>query len=258
MSDSMGQIAAEYLPDISRAMADDKHGNTNVLFPIAGAAANLSHTSVTRFLFLVGQDPDGYANVETGQKSYMANLMDYHLNPDTPADQQYPHPPKDTITAISHRLGEIAGTLGGGRQEAVLGPAKEADSDFDDAVAQKKNTWSGAIGTGVGVEVSSIATPVGGAVAGGVAGTVSSVVLEHLFQKSEAENLNNADQNAASRREDSKDKNGTRSQEAAKAAVKAHNSPNASGAADWALTGTAAGFTEASASLSQMAKPEPK
>ncbi|MFJ1597194.1 hypothetical protein [Streptomyces sp. NPDC088261] len=253
MSDSVGQIAAEYLPDITLAMTDDTYGNSKQLFPIAGTQAELSHSDVTRFLVGVGQNPEGFANVEVGQKAYMANLIDYHMNPDLPAELRYPHSPEDTIKEIANKSGEIGGTLSIGRQEAVLGPASQADGDFEDAVAQKKNTWSGAIGTGVGVGVSFVATPVGGAIASGVAGTVSSVVLEHIFQQAEPEALKNAGRDAAQIWEDSKDGNVALSQMAAITAADAHHVPYAERVAEWARIGTEAGFGAASVNVGQMA-----
>ncbi|MEU6708686.1 DUF6571 family protein [Streptomyces wuyuanensis] len=253
MADSVGQIAAEYLPDINRGTADDKFGNADQLFPIAGTPADLSHSDVTRFLVSVGQSPEGYAAVEVSQKAYMANLMDYHLSPDLPADHRYPHSQQETITEISRRSAEVGGTLAVGRQEAVVGPAGESAKDFADSVAQRKNAWSGAIGTGIGVGVSFIATPIGGAIAGGVAGTASSMVLEHVFQQAETDVLKDAGKDAATLWDDSKDSNVELSQRGAMAAAEAHKSPHANQVAEWARIGTADGFSDASDNTRHMA-----
>ncbi|KOX26003.1 MULTISPECIES: DUF6571 family protein [unclassified Streptomyces] len=253
MTDSVGQMASEYLPDINRAVSDDSRGNTEKLFPIAGTPAALDHSDVTRFLVTVGQDPKGNAAVEIGQAKYMADLMDYQLNPNTPADMKYPHSPQDTIEEISRRSAEIGGTLAVGRQEAIVGPAAKEAKDFADSVAQQKNAWSGAIGTGIGVGVSFVATPVGGAVASGVAGTVSSVVLEHIFQQSETDVLKDAGKSAGDLWQDSKKKNVDMSQIAAIEAAKAHGLPDADRVADWARTGTSDGFSDASDNARHMA-----
>ncbi|GAA2226598.1 PPE domain-containing protein [Streptomyces amakusaensis] len=252
MSDSIGQITAEYLPDISRAAANDTHGKTNQLFPIAGVPADLSHNEVTRLLITLGQSPEGYAAVELGQMSYMANLMDYHLNPNLPENQRYSDSPENIVEAIARNSGEIGGTLAIGRQEEITSPAGQAAKDFQDSVAQQKNAWSGAIGTGVGVGVSFIASPIGGAVAGGVAATVSSVVLEGLFQQSETDVLKDAGKDAGRLWEASVD-SGTRSaQEAAINAAKAHNADYADAVADWALSASEDGFSHASTNARQM------
>ncbi|MFF5500222.1 hypothetical protein [Streptomyces roseolus] len=253
MSDSIGQITSEYLPDINRAMSDDSRGNTDKLFPVAGTPADLQHSDVTRLLVTLGQDPKANAAVEVGQAAYLGNLMDYHLNPNTPEELRYPQSPQTTIEEISRRSAEISGTLAVGRQEAIVGPAAKEAKDFADGVAQQKNAWSGAIGTGVGVGVSFIATPVGGAVASGVAGTVSSMVLEHVFQQSETDVLKEASKNAGelwgTARKEAFDMN----QLAAEEAAKAHDLPYAHQVADWAKAGGQNGFNDASDNARHMA-----
>ncbi|MET9349787.1 hypothetical protein [Streptomyces termitum] len=253
MSDSIGQITSEYLPDINRAMSDDSRGNTDKLFPVAGTPAVMEHSDVTRLLVTLGQDPKANAAVEVGQAAYLGSLMDYHLNPNTPDDLKYPQSPQNTIEEISRRSSEIGGTLAVGRQEAIVGPAAKEAKDFADSVAQQKNAWSGAIGTGIGVGVSFIATPVGGAVASGVAGTVSSMVLEHVFQQSETDVLKDAGKDAAKLWEDSKESNIEMSQLAAQEAAKAHNLPYADQVADWAKYGSDNGFNDASDNARHMA-----
>ncbi|MDQ0845455.1 hypothetical protein [Streptomyces sp. V1I6] len=253
MSDSVGQITSEYLPDINRALADDPHGNTDKLFPLAGTQAQLEHKDVTALLITVGQSPDGHAAVEVGQKAYMASLMDYHLNPDLPADQRYPHSPEETVQAIARRSGEVSGSLAIGMQEAVLGPASKEAKEFSDSVAQQKNAWSGAIGTGIGVGVSFIATPVGGAVAGGVATTVSGMVLEHIFQQSETDVLTEASQDAGELWEKNRDLSAEHSQMAAIDAAKTHGLDYQDQVADWALEGRDDGFNDAATSAQRMA-----
>ncbi|MEU4686289.1 DUF6571 family protein [Streptomyces xinghaiensis] len=255
MSDSIGQIASEYLPDINRATtdADDENESVPKLFPIAGSAAELDHADVSRFLVTVGQNPEGYAAVEVGQKAYMANLMDYHLNPDLPADQRYPQDTENTVKEISRRSGEIGGTLAIGRQEAVLGEAKQADSDFEHATNQKKNLISGIVGTGIGVGTSFIATPLAGAAAGGAASTVSGVVLEQIFKDSEPENLKNRGSDSAALWEDTKEKNNSLSAQAAEKAANAHKSPYADKVEEWTRIGTGDGFNDASTAGRRMA-----
>ncbi|MEV0779828.1 hypothetical protein [Streptomyces sp. NPDC050428] len=270
MADSIGQITSEYLPEINQSIGgtedntsreaedtdDSKDGNDDKLFPVAGAKneiATFEHRDITRLLVTLGQSPDGSAAVEVGQAAYMANLMDYHLNPDLPSEHRYPHPPQDTIEEISRRSGEIAGGLAIGRQEAIVGPAQTEAKDFADSVAQQKNAWSGAIGTSIGVGVSFIATPVGGAIAGGVAGTVSSMVLEHVFQQSETDALSQAGRDAGRLWEEGMERNGSTAQEAAVAAAKAHDAPYQNQVADWADEGSSDGFMRASVNARRMA-----
>ncbi|WP_405794173.1 hypothetical protein [Streptomyces sp. NBC_01506] len=265
MSDSVGQITSEYLPDVNRALSVDpasdnpadenkgESGNVDKLFPIAGASADLNSEHVTALLVGLGQNPEGSAAVETGQAAYLGNLMDYHLNPNLPAEDRYPQTAQDTIQEISRRSGEISGSLAIGRQEAILGPAGTEAKDFEDSIAQQKNAWSGSIGTGIGVGVSFIATPVGGAIAGGAASTVSSLVLEHLFQQSENNALQDAATDSAGLWSASKRLNLEMGQEAAFPAAKAHDLPYQNQVADWVRNGRDDGYSDASDNVSRMA-----
>ncbi|WP_329326450.1 hypothetical protein [Streptomyces luteogriseus] len=256
MSDSIGQIASEYLADINRATADAPEGNDSVahLFPISGTPAEMKHVDVTRFLVAVGQDPEGYAAVEVSQKTYMARLMEYHLNPDLPADLRYNQSAEATVEEIARRSGEIGGTLAIGRTEAVLGPAKEADGDFDNAVNQKKNLASGTIGTLVGVGASFIASPAVGAGVGGAAGTATSMALEQFYKDSDPEFTKQLGRDIGERWENSKDANTAMAHNAAVAGAKAHNSPYADNVEEWTRTGTSDGFNDASTAGHQMAR----
>ncbi|GAQ55535.1 hypothetical protein [Streptomyces acidiscabies] len=223
MSDSIGQITSEYLPDINRAMTDDGDGDTDRLFPVSGASATLNHRDATALLISVGQNPEGYAAVEVGNKSYMANLMDYHMNPDLSSGSRYSQDTQFAIEQIAHGSGEVSGTLAIGRQEAIAGPADEDDKAYEHSVAQWKNTASGAVGTGIGVGVSFIATPVGGAIAGGIAGSVSSLVLEELFQDAEGHAKDDAGAAMGEQWETGVDQNSAYTEKAAELAAKAHN-----------------------------------
>ncbi|MFE6286958.1 DUF6571 family protein [Streptomyces sp. NPDC057877] len=199
MTDSIGQITSEYLPDLNRAMSDverepgsEKWQDIEKLYPVAGAEAKLEHSDVTKLLFAVGQNEEGYAAVEVGQKAYMGKLMDHHLDPDLPAHLRVSEDPKLLVQHIAGRSGEVSGTLGLGVQEFIGEEASDRDKQFEHAVAQRKNWISGGIGTATGVGVSFVATPWVGAAVGGGAGTVTSVVLEAVFKDAEGHALSDA------------------------------------------------------------------
>ncbi|MFD6416637.1 DUF6571 family protein [Streptomyces sp. NPDC060194] len=186
LSDSVGRITAEYLPDINRSLSNDASGHTNSLFPVWGAAAEPSHQDVTRFLMTLGQNPEGYAAVEIGQKAYMANLMDYHLDPRISDASRYTDDLKLTVSEIAERSGEVSGMLTIGRQESIYGPADEEDKDYNDAMNSIKTGISGGVGIGVGVGATFISSPVGGAVAAGATETVTSLMLDQVFKDFES------------------------------------------------------------------------
>jgi hypothetical protein len=256
MSDSMGQIASEYLPDINRATADvDRHADPKSwqaierLFPVAGEEAALKHQDVTKFLFAVGQNEEGYAAVEVGQQSYMSKLMEHHLDPDLPADQRFSQDTKTTVQYIAGRSGEISGTLGLGRQEALGAEASEKDKDYDYAVSQYKNLISGGVGTAVGVGTSTIATPWVGAAVGGGAGTVTSVVLERLFKDAEGHALDNAASEMGDRWQGGMVKNNEYIALAARTAADEHHLANADDLTTWARESARQGYFNARAIL---------
>ncbi|MFE7568608.1 hypothetical protein ACFU76_16860 [Streptomyces sp. NPDC057539] len=182
MSDSMGQIAAEYMPDINRglypgnAMADD-------LFPVVGEAARISEVDISRFLYTVGQNPEGYAAVNVGQASYTTSLMEYHFaNPGAfVADSNFSVNDnlKQAIEDVARVSAETQGTIGAGRAFAseVEGGAK--DQEFNDAI-ETSSTWIGSgVGIGVGLATAPFVGP-GGVVAGGLAGTAVDEILGGL------------------------------------------------------------------------------
>ncbi|MEU8544595.1 DUF6571 family protein [Streptomyces sp. NPDC048717] len=257
MSDSIGQIASEYLPDINRATTDipptdenstqsEKEARARIerLFPVAGTEAVMDHRHVSRFLLTVGQDPEGYAAIEVRQKEYMANLMDHHLHPDLPANQRYSDNHQLVVSEISHAAGEVSGTLNVGRQEAVAGPAEEEDKKYEQSVAQWKNAVSGGVGLGIGVGVSFIASPVAGAAVSGGASTVSSLILEGLFQDAEGHAKDDAGPKMGEKWENGLESNIKYSQSAASEAARTHKLADADDIAEWARTGAREGYQQ--------------
>ncbi|GGR99215.1 MULTISPECIES: DUF6571 family protein [Streptomyces] len=257
MSDSIGQIASEYLPDIDRAMTDvDQHpekgdaddraawDRIQKLYPVQGSEAELDRREVTRFLFAVGQDPKGYAAVEVGQKNYMGKLMEYHLNPDLPESERPHHDLELTVRDIGRHSGQVSGTLAMGRNEAVAGPAEAKDKDFDHSVAQWKNFISGTVGTGVGVGTSFIASPAVGAGVGGAAGTGTSMMLEELFKDAEGDAKENAGPKMGENWQFGNANNMKYTRKAAFDTATAYHIANTDDVASWAEDSSSKGFLE--------------
>ncbi|MGW4274160.1 hypothetical protein ACWEGQ_17770 [Streptomyces seoulensis] len=266
MSDSMGQIASEYLPDIDRATTDvdahpgkgDRDGQEawdriQKLYPIAGSAAELKHQDIARFLFAVGQNPEGYAAVEVGQKKYMSDLMQYHLNPDLPESRRPHHDLELTVRAVARHSGDVSGTLAMGRNEAVAGPADAQDKDYDYAVSQWKNVVSGTVGTGVGVGTSFIASPVVGAGVGGAAGTATSVVLEQLFKDAEGSAKDDAGPKIGEDWQNGRVQNTEYTRKAASEAARSYHLAHSGDVASWAEDESSKAFLDAGVYVRQVA-----
>jgi hypothetical protein len=229
MSDSMGQIAAEYMPDIHRQLHAGNAGEKE-LFPIAGTAANPSEKDVTRFLYAVGRNPEGYTAVNLGQHSYTTHLMQYHFqHPDAyVADSNYPQNQnlKQGIDQIAKTAGQIEGIIGAGRayEAEIEGGAKDADYN---AALEAASTWGGtAVGIGVGLGTASLAGPAG-VIVGDVAGTAADEIIGAITEGSMKDSTDEVVYRNGSSFEDTRDSTYTMVEEAArKAGDKAgHRSP---------------------------------
>lgn len=230
MSDSLGQIASEYLPDINRSISDVERDpgspdwrDVEKLFPVAGAEAQLEHSDISKFLFLVGQNEEGYSAVEVGQKTYMSKLLEYHLDPALPAEKRLSSNYELLVHRIAESSGEVSGTVRNGMRVCVGEEASDKDKDFAYAVAQKKNLISSGVGTAVGVGTSFVATPWIGAATGGVAGTVTSTVLEAVFKDAEGQAVADAKASGGKIWQDGQEKNVNITQKAVRAAAEKYD-----------------------------------
>ncbi|GAA1045343.1 DUF6571 family protein [Streptomyces murinus] len=184
MSDSMGQIAAEYMPDINRGLHAG-FGSDKTLFPIAGTAATLGDRDLTRFLYTVGQNPEGYAAVNLGQHSYTTQLMQHHFEHPGAymGDKSFSQAEnlKQGTEHIARTAGQIEGLIGAGRayQGELDGGAKDAEYN---AAIENLGTWGGtAVGIGVGMATEPLTGP-GGAIIGDVAGTAADEIIGKITE----------------------------------------------------------------------------
>ncbi|MFI8850509.1 PPE domain-containing protein [Streptomyces sp. NPDC053499] len=166
MHEAIGRAAAEYTPDLFRAM---KEGSGDVkLFPLQGAQADIGHIDASGFLLQLGQDPDANAAMRQAQKLYTSEVLEHHLGGDLPADQRYDATPKETVQEILRASGEVSGTLTIGQQEALVGPAVARDEDFERATLSARLWGNAGFGTAVIPATVKWMSPVSGAVLGTV------------------------------------------------------------------------------------------
>ncbi|MFI2427118.1 DUF6571 family protein [Streptomyces sp. NPDC018955] len=255
MIDSVGQITAEYLPDINRSFSGADRNDpestslerTQKMYPIYGEEAVLDPRDVTKLLFTVGQNPDGYAAVEVGQKAYMGYLMEHHLNPDLPAGQVVDDDTEGVVRQIANKSGEISGVLALGRQEELAAAGKERDEDYKDSMDLVKSSISGGLGTAVGVGTSFVATPWVGALAGGATTTVTGTVLEAVFQDFKSTELEDSEDARGERWQKSMENNGNRSGQAARLAAEEFGMVDPADAETWARESGEQGYYNAQA-----------
>ncbi|MEV4918813.1 DUF6571 family protein [Streptomyces tirandamycinicus] len=184
MSDSLGQISAEYMADIHRGLRPaDK--NEDLLYPVQGAAAKLGEQDLTRFMYVVGQNPEGYAALTVGQHAYTASAMEYHFaHPEAFVKDPRYSPTQNmeiAILDIAQNAGEIQGTLGAGRAYAAELDAGNKDAEFNDAITKAGELGESLVGIGVGAATASAVGP-GAVVAGGVAETVAGEIIGSLTE----------------------------------------------------------------------------
>ncbi|MFD8590072.1 DUF6571 family protein [Streptomyces sp. NPDC059637] len=176
MQDSLGRMSAEYMPDINYALAN-KESKVDALYPMGDSErARISEQDATRFLYTVGQDPDGHAAINYGQTQYTSSLLEYHLqHPDA-----YDISAAEKVEKISTGGAEIEGIIGIARNDAVVNEKVADDKEFNDSLKAAGDWAKMGVGIGIGAGTAGIASPVGGAVVGGVAGTVSGQVIDAM------------------------------------------------------------------------------
>ncbi|MEU2656551.1 DUF6571 family protein [Streptomyces sp. NPDC007325] len=184
MSDSMGQISAEYMADIHRGLSAAEV-NVDRLYPVQGAAASLDEQDLTRFMYAVGQNPEGYAALTVGQHAYTASAMEYHFaHPEAYVQDDKYTPTQNlepAIKDIARNAGEIQGMLGAGRAYASELEAGNGDAEFNDAITKAGELGESLVGIGVGAATASAVGP-GAVIAGGAAETVAGEIIGSLTE----------------------------------------------------------------------------
>lgn len=188
MQDSLGRMTAEYMPDVYRGLRPDGESEEDFLPLGDSVSADFSEQDITRFMYTVGQDPDGYAAISYGQTQYSAELMNYHLShPDA-----YGLSDKETIYEISETGAQVDGILSLGRQDSAVQESAEGDKVFNDRLASAGDWGKSITSIGIGVGTAAITSPVGGAVAGEVAGHVSGQLIDMVVSDLERDSSDDA------------------------------------------------------------------
>ncbi|MET7617083.1 hypothetical protein [Streptomyces sp. NPDC005408] len=181
MSDSLGNITAEYMRDVQDGL------NGPAVIPTHGENANLgvdpndpsalTAGTLKHFLGAVGKDPDAYGAIINAQQAVTTDLVN-----DAFADR------KDygnlLSTEVNNRVApgaDIAGIMAESRTQAVYDDKIASDAKFNEGVATA-NKWAGrAIGMGIGH------IPVGGDAVGWVVEDVQESVVKHYTRDSSSE-----------------------------------------------------------------------
>ncbi|WP_416977141.1 hypothetical protein [Streptomyces sp. T028] len=181
LGDSFGNMAASYMPEISRAFGSS---DANVFLTNSEDPEGLETTDVTRFLSAVSLDPEGRAGIVVGESVYTSGLLDAHLsNPslfDGTRDQ--------VLENIGRNAGIIEGIIGHSVADDEVQAAVDGEKDYNDALQKKSDfvkTW---VATGLGYGSVSLfpgSQAATGAAVGGFAGGVVGLAVDRLFEGQE-------------------------------------------------------------------------
>ncbi|MFI8238827.1 hypothetical protein ACIF83_16405 [Streptomyces sp. NPDC085866] len=183
MGDSFGNMAASYMPEISRALGSS---NATVFLTNSGAPEGLEPADATRFLSAVSVDPEGRAGIIVGEGVYTSGLLDAHLSDPSLFDG-----PRDKVLAdIGRNAGIIEGIVAHSVADEKVQAIVDGEKNYNDALHKKGDfvkTW---LGTGVGYGSVSLfpETRLGsatGAAVGGFAGGVIGLAVDRLLEGQE-------------------------------------------------------------------------
>ncbi|MFI5805550.1 hypothetical protein [Streptomyces sp. NPDC051561] len=119
---------------------------------------------------------------------------------------------------------------------------------------QNKTNYAGMIGTGIGVGVSFVGTPVLGALAGGAATTTTSVIIEYISQQSEAEKTKEAFSRVGDIWEVQKATSSKASADCAEIVARKYDVSTPSAMYVLARNSTQSGYSDASSNAARMAR----
>lgn len=188
MGGSLGRMSAEYMPDIHHLLSGGRDDGTSdgeldslyprgknppLLFPEGNGTRD-----ITRFLYTVGKDPDGFAGINYGQTQYTSEVLNYHFAHPDANDRTN----SETLEELTRRGGQIESIIDNGRKDAVVQGAVDNDSKFNKALADSGGWAKTIVGIGVGVGTSHIVSPIGGALVGAAAGDVSGRLIDSITE----------------------------------------------------------------------------
>ncbi|MEU6354003.1 DUF6571 family protein [Streptomyces sp. NPDC047072] len=164
--DSLGNIAAEYMGDVQRAVSG--HDDLTV----SGASADLQASTTEPFLAAVGQDPDAYAAITGSQQAYTSGMVDNVINGESSSTVSDSERVKQAVAPGSI----VAGIMSEARAEAIFETHRASDADFNES-AETAGKW---VGRGLGLATGAIKVPVVGDVAGWAVEDIQAGVMESI------------------------------------------------------------------------------
>ncbi len=152
LSGSLGRMAAEYLPAFHRSLSGLHHTAYRLFPPHDDDRAAFDRVDVARFLYNLGQEPQGYAAVSLAQTRYSADLASYHL--------RHPHavalPMAHTLREVSAQGSTIQSIVASGRQHSAYQRAVDGDARFNAALGHGADWAKAGVGVAAGLAADAI------------------------------------------------------------------------------------------------------
>ncbi|MFC8433197.1 hypothetical protein [Streptomyces sp. NPDC057253] len=164
--DSLGNIAAEYMGDVQRAVSSQDS------LSVHGVPAQLDPAHTEAFLAQVGQDPDAYAAITASQQAYTTAEVDRAMNGATQSTVSV----EERASSAVRPGATVAGIMSEARADAVFENQRASDADFNES-AETASKW---VGRGLGLATGAIKVPVVGDVAGWAIEDIQSSVMESI------------------------------------------------------------------------------
>ncbi|MEJ8633214.1 hypothetical protein [Streptomyces sp. MS2.AVA.5] len=184
--ESFGDMAASYMPEISRSLAGT--GSGSIFVTDSHNPEGLKPVDATRFLYEVSRDPMGRAAIIVGESVYTSSSLEAHMaNPEL-FDGRSDMP----INAIARNAGIIEGIVGHSVADAKIAGDLGAETAANDALKTKGDIVKSFLAAGV--NVGSVAlVPMGpgaavtGAAASGFFGGIAGIAVDSLLNGQKVE-----------------------------------------------------------------------
>ncbi|MGW5326257.1 hypothetical protein [Streptomyces sp. NPDC004014] len=184
LGESLGDMAASYMPEISQALAGPGSGSaflTNSEFPDAFQGKRVP--DVVRFLSATSVEPAGRAGIIYGESIYTGSLLESHMS-----DPSLWHGSREHVLQnIGRNAGIIEGIVGHSVADGQVKTAVEGEADYNSALHDKGDlakNW-------VSIAFSGLELPaeyggkIMGSVVGGTAGAVANAAVDRLVEAQE-------------------------------------------------------------------------
>jgi hypothetical protein len=143
--ESFGDMAAAYMPEISRSIAGQ--GAESIFWSNSQDPDGLDKLDTTRFLYETARDPMGRAAIIVGESVYTASSLEAHIA----QPELFDGKTEDAITAIAKNAGIIEGIVGHSVADAGITGDLEAEKDANTALKTKGDVVKSILSAGVGV-----------------------------------------------------------------------------------------------------------